>query len=67
MPEPGNGRAGVADRGTQLLLMGERTPEHVDVKLATLDDPALVPPQYHVRTAARLSRHRGAGPDGAGD
>jgi hypothetical protein len=39
--------------GTQLALRDE--PDHLDVTLASLDDPEAVRPRYHIWTASRLA------------
>jgi hypothetical protein len=58
--------------GTQLVFREPAAPEHLDVTLASLDDPAAVRPSYHIWTASRigwfdtrddLPRHPERGPD----
>jgi hypothetical protein len=39
--------------GTQLALRDE--PDHLDVTLASLDDPEAVRPSYHIWTASRIA------------
>ncbi len=41
--------------GTHLLFWTADEPGLVDVNLATLDRPELVPPQYHIWTASRIA------------
>jgi hypothetical protein len=40
--------------GTHLLFWTSEEPGIVDVNLATLDLPELVPPEYHIWTASRI-------------
>lgn len=58
--------------GTPLAFQRIAAPRTIDVTIASLDDPARVPPQYHIWTASRigwfdtadaLPRHADAGPD----
>lgn len=39
--------------GTQLTFRDRTTPQEVDVNLVTLDEPAVIRPQYHIWTASR--------------
>jgi hypothetical protein len=40
--------------GTQLLFDDSRYPDEIDVATATLDDPAAVPPAFHIWTRSQL-------------
>jgi hypothetical protein len=59
--------------GTQIAFRGDGAAT-VDFNVASLDEPAALPPEYHIWTDSRipwfetadaLPRHRDAGPDGA--
>ncbi|MSR15564.1 MAG: GFA family protein [Gammaproteobacteria bacterium] len=61
-----------AECGTQIGFRRRVEARMVDFTLASLDDPALVPPEYHIwqmskldwfDTGDRLPRHDDAGPD----
>lgn len=63
-----------AECGTPLVFRRQSDPEFIDVTIASLDDPALVVPEYHIwrmsrlpwfDTADSLPRHEDAGPDQA--
>jgi hypothetical protein len=63
------------DCGTQLLFRDDRTPQRVDLNLASLDEPAALVPEYHIWTASRipwfnvvddLPRYADDGPDAVG-
>lgn len=63
-----------AQCGTPLAFRRETAPEFIDVTIASLDDPALVEPDYHIwrmsrlpwfDTVDRLPRHDDGGPDQA--
>ena len=41
--------------GTPLTFRSTRTPEEVDVTIASLEDPEAVPPRDHTRTSSRLT------------
>jgi len=58
--------------GTQIFFRSESAPPRIDINLATLDDPGLIAPEYHIWTASRipwfetadsLPRHPDNGPD----
>ena len=58
--------------GTQIAFRRSDSPTTVDVTLASLHDPSLIAPQYHIwrnskiawfETADSLPRHQDAGPD----
>ncbi len=58
--------------GTQLIFRQSHHPRTLDVTLASLDDPSLVQPEYHIWHQSRidwfeisdvLPRYRDAGPD----
>ncbi len=58
--------------GTPLVFRRQVAPEFVDVTLASLDEPSLISPEYHIwrasriawfETADELPRHAAAGPD----
>lgn len=60
--------------GTQLVFREVAKPDHVDVTLASLDDPKAVPPSHHIWTESRLAwfdtrddlpRYPRSGPDQA--
>jgi hypothetical protein len=60
--------------GTQLLFARMNGPDHRDVTLASLDDPAQLAPEYHIWTTSRIAwfdiadslpRHPDGGPDEA--
>ena len=40
--------------GTQLFFLDERYPDEIDVTIASLDDPNLVPPQKHIWAESHL-------------
>jgi hypothetical protein len=40
--------------GTQLAFREIAEPDHVDVTLASLDDPEALRPSHHIRTASRI-------------
>ncbi len=40
--------------GTQIAFRDEKTPTAVDVNLASLDDPELLAPEYHIWTGSRI-------------
>ena len=42
------------DCGTQLLFRDDRTPERIDLNLASLDEPAALAPEYHTWTVSRI-------------
>jgi hypothetical protein len=61
--------------GTQLVFREPAEPDHLDVTLASLDDPEAVRPMYHIWTSSRigwfeiaddLPRYPERGPDGSG-
>jgi hypothetical protein len=61
-----------ASCGTQIAFRDDRTPDRVDVNIASLDDPARVEPQYHIWVSSQISwfdtrddlpRYAEAGPD----
>ena len=41
--------------GTQIAFRDARTPERIDLNIASLDDPEAVTPQYHIWTASRIA------------
>lgn len=41
--------------GTQVLFDDSRYPDEVDITTASLDDPAAVPPAFHIWTHSQLS------------
>jgi hypothetical protein len=58
--------------GTQLVFRRSEGPVTADVTIASLDDPSLVRPEYHIwresrirwfETADSLPRHDDSGPD----
>jgi hypothetical protein len=58
--------------GTQIAFLDERTPDQVDVNLASFDDPAVIEPQYHIWVSSQipwfeiddnLPRYADGGPD----
>jgi hypothetical protein len=58
--------------GTPISFRSRHTPAHVDITIASLDDPAALPPQYHIWTMSQipwlqiddhLPRHADGGPD----
>ncbi len=60
--------------GTPLAFRRRATPDYIDITIASLDEPALIAPDYHIwrmsrlpwfETADRLPRHDDAGPDQA--
>ncbi|MEE8475045.1 MAG: GFA family protein [Myxococcota bacterium] len=69
----GSGRREFCARcGTQIAFRNSRTPDRVDLNIASLDDPARVEPQYHIWVASQISwfeiddnlpRYAGEGPD----
>jgi hypothetical protein len=40
--------------GTQIAFRDEATPNLIDVNIASLDEPALIPPQYHIWLESRI-------------
>jgi hypothetical protein len=40
--------------GTQLLFDDSRYPDEIDISTASLDDPAAVPPTFHIWTRCRV-------------
>ncbi len=44
-----------ANCGTQIAFRDERTPDRVDVNIASLDDPARVEPKYHIWVSSQIS------------
>lgn len=40
--------------GTHMLFRDPTDPGLIDINVATLDDPASVPPEYHIWTASRI-------------
>jgi hypothetical protein len=40
--------------GTQITFQDERLPGEIDITTASLDDPAAVPPEYHIFTSSKL-------------
>lgn len=52
---PGVTRGFCPHCGTPLIYRNSGTPDEIDITTCSLDDPALVPPQDHVRTHARLA------------
>jgi hypothetical protein len=68
------GREFCASCGTQIAFR-EDGATRVDLNLGSLDDPASLPPEYHIWTESRITwfetrdelpRYPDAGPDGAG-
>lgn len=58
--------------GTQIFFRKRDNPQRIDITVASLDDPAALPPQYHIWTMSRISwlridddlpHHRDGGPD----
>ena len=43
-----------ASCGTQIAFRDLRTPDRVDLNIASLDDPARVEPQYHIWVASQI-------------
>jgi hypothetical protein len=41
--------------GTQIAFRDKRTPDRVDLNIASLDDPARIEPQYHIWVSSRIS------------
>lgn len=41
--------------GTQLVFRSAHSPQTLDITLASLDDPAAVPPEYHIWLQSRVS------------
>ncbi|MFP2770123.1 GFA family protein [Oceanisphaera sp. KMM 10153] len=40
--------------GTQLMFRRSMTPETIDVTLASLDDPSVIAPQYHIWMQSKI-------------
>ncbi len=58
--------------GTPISFRSQHNRAHVDITIASLDDPSALPPQYHIWTMSqipwlqtddRLPRHADGGPD----
>lgn len=65
-------RESCARCGSQLVFRRQQSPIHIDVTIASLDDPGCVLPQYHIWRMSRLPwfeisdtlpRHDDSGPD----
>ena len=41
--------------GTQIAFRDKMTPDRVDLNIASLDDPALIGPQYHIWVSSKIS------------
>ena len=61
-----------ASCGTQIAFRDTRTPDRIDVNIASLDDPAAIEPEYHIWVGSRipwlqitddLPRYEDEGPD----
>lgn len=52
---PGNRRLFCGNCGAQLVFETERTPETLDVTVATFDHPEVAPPQRHVWVKSRVA------------